>query len=133
MSTEREVWVVAGVAVRAGRALAALRAHGRTGAGHWEFPGGKVEPGERPEAALARELDEELGVTVIVGDHLATSRVAEPRPLRLDFYVVTFDGAPVAHEHAELRWVGPDELDGLDWMPADLPALAAVKDRLRAG
>ncbi len=105
-----------------GRVLAARR---RRPAG-WEFPGGKVEPGESEPAALVRECREELGVTVEVGERLGPDvAVAEGWVLRAWTGRIVA-GEPVAYEHAELRWVRYADLDGLDWLPGDRPAVAAL-------
>ncbi len=101
--------------------------------GRWEFPGGKVEPGESEVEALVRECVEELGVLVRVGD-----RIGEDVPLGhgwalLRVYAAELvDGAqPQRLEHAELRWLGPDELDSVDWLPADAPIVAALRPVLK--
>jgi len=117
--------VVCGVIKDAdGRILACRRGEGRHLAGLWEFPGGKVDAGESPEAALARELEEELGVAVDVGEKLAAvvewtdGEVA----IRLSAYWCGISqGEPVALEHAEIRWCGFPELAGLEWAEADVP------------
>jgi len=117
--------VVCGVIKDAdGRILACRRGEGRHLAGLWEFPGGKVDAGESPEAALARELEEELGVAVDVGEKLAAvvewtdGEVA----IRLSAYWCRIsEGEPVALEHEELRWCGISELGELGWAEADLP------------
>jgi 8-oxo-dGTP diphosphatase len=117
--------VVVGAVLRdgAGRVLAARRA---TPPG-WEFPGGKVEPGESEPAALARELREELGVVAEVGERVGPD---VPMPggyvLRVWTARVTA-GEPTRLEHAELRWLAPDELGAVDWLPADLPVVAALR------
>lgn len=119
--------VVAAVLRDGGKVLACRRAPGRDAAGRWEFPGGKVEPGEEPAAALARELREELGVGVRVGallDRSVTVR-ADGRAIDLACYDCTLDGeAPVTStDHDALRWLEPSRLGGLDWAEADLPAV----------
>ena len=120
--------VVIGVAViRDGNVLAALRSGP---GGGWEFPGGKVEPGESDRAAGARELAEELGVRVEVGESLgAAVPINETYALRV-YAAELVAGVPVPHEHREVRWVGPAELGELAWLPADRPFLAAVRKLL---
>jgi 8-oxo-dGTP diphosphatase len=114
--------VVVGAAVRdaAGRVLAARR---ETPPG-WEFPGGKVEPGESEREALARELHEELGVAAEIGGRVGPDVPMGDWVLRV--YDARADREPVRLEHAELRWLAPDELGSVDWLPADLPVVAAL-------
>lgn len=123
--------VVAGAIVHDGRVLAARRGPRMSSPGVWELPGGKVERGECDEAALCRELDEELGVRVAVGRRLGAVRVDVPRPLVLiGFQCRLLDGAPVAREHAEIRWVLPESFGELAWAAPDLPLLAALRPLL---
>lgn len=115
-----------------GKVLACRRAEGRHLAGLWEFPGGKVEAGESPEAALARELSEELGVGVEVGSRLeAASEWGDGMvSIRLTAYFCRIhEGVAQALEHSELRWCKSGELLGLDWAEADLPFLSEVMAR----
>jgi len=116
--------VVAAAIIRDGRVLAAQRPLGKREGGLWELPGGKVEPGETEQAALEREIREELGLDVI-----ARERVGEVAwdGLRLCCWrcdVVT--GEPTLSEHLALRWLLPAELDDVAWAPADVPLLAAI-------
>ena len=115
--------IVVGAAIlRDGRVLAARRSSPLG----WEFPGGKVEPGEDDAAALARECREELDVEVAVGALLGSSEISPGLTLRL-YAALLVDGEPVAlDDHSEVRWVGPSEAADLDWLPADLPLLAHV-------
>ncbi|WP_328319421.1 (deoxy)nucleoside triphosphate pyrophosphohydrolase [Streptomyces sp. NBC_00388] len=126
--------VVGGALYDRGRLLAARRSAPPELAGRWELPGGKLEPGESAEQALVRELREELGVEAeplerIPGEwplgrglvlHVWTARLTsgEARPLE---------------DHDELRWLGPDEIDTVDWLAQDRPAVAEAARRLRAG
>ena len=118
--------------------LAARRSAPKTLAGQWEFPGGKVEPGESGQAALHRELREELGVGVLLGERidppggtawpilhghrmrvwLAQIDTGEPRPLA---------------DHDELRWLPLDDLDAVPWLEPDLPIVRAIDRRLANG
>ncbi|MDP5183979.1 (deoxy)nucleoside triphosphate pyrophosphohydrolase [Blastococcus sp. BMG 814] len=135
----REVVQVVGAALVEGdRVLVAQRTGGPYD-GCWEFPGGKVDPGESDLAALVRECAEELGVAVapqsFLGEVPLDGVVAGGAPgastMRVWWARIT-DGRPVAQEHAELRWVGAADLDALDWIPADRPLLPAVRAVLAA-
>ncbi|MEM9695511.1 MAG: (deoxy)nucleoside triphosphate pyrophosphohydrolase [Myxococcota bacterium] len=124
--------VVGAAVMRDGRCLVAKRAPGRTDGGRWEFPGGKVEPGETRPQALVRELREELTVDVMIGAWLGQGLVERPqRQILLDVYAASIlSGDPRALEHEALRWCAADELEGLDWADADKPVVAAVIARL---
>jgi 8-oxo-dGTP diphosphatase len=97
-------------------------------AGRWEFPGGKVEPGETDEAALARECAEELGVRVEVGARVGPDvPLAHGRAVLRVFRVTLLDGdVPRALEHTDMRWLGAGELDSVPWLPADKPIVAEL-------
>ncbi|OBB30728.1 DNA mismatch repair protein MutT [Mycolicibacterium peregrinum] len=124
--------VVAGALFSAAGLLVAQRQRPPELAGLWELPGGKVAAGESDADALARELREELGVEVSVGDRLGVD-VALKAGMTLRAYRATLtSGSPQPHDHRELRWVTADELDALAWVPADrawLPDLAEVLSR----
>lgn len=123
--------VVAGVWIRGGRVLAARRPPHKRQGGLWELPGGKVEPGETEPEALVRELREELGVGVEVGEALGgVDHPYEHGLIELRAWAVRCGADPVAHEHAALAWVGAEELDALDWAPADRRMLATWRHRL---
>ncbi|WP_456286119.1 (deoxy)nucleoside triphosphate pyrophosphohydrolase [Microbacterium sp. JZ70] len=127
-SVAREIPVVAAAIIRDGHVLCAQRRPGATLGGMWEFPGGKIEPGEAPADALAREIHEELSCVIRVDEHVVTTRY------EYDFGVVVLstyvcellDGSPQASEHSSLMWLRPSELDGLEWAPADIPAAQAL-------
>lgn len=111
--------VVAGALIRGETVLVAQRDRPPELAGLWELPGGKVATGESDAEALVRELVEELGVEVTVGDRLGAD-VALPGGLTLRAYLVTAtEGDVQAREHRALRWVTADELASLAWVPAD--------------
>jgi len=122
-----QIHVVAGVIRDArGRILLARRTAGRDLAGLWEFPGGKVEPGESPEAALVRELREELGIEAEVGDELI--RVPQQYPhkrLVLDVRQVDYRGTPKGLDGQALVWAPPHKLASYPMPPADRPVVAA--------
>jgi 8-oxo-dGTP diphosphatase len=124
--------VVAGALIVGTKLLVAQRDRPPELAGLWELPGGKAMPGESDAAALARELDEELGVQVGVGAKLgADVALGESRILRA-FLVTQTGGSVSARDHRALRWVTAEELAALDWVPADrawLADLAAVLAR----
>jgi 8-oxo-dGTP diphosphatase len=125
----RLVEVVAGVITDTrGRVLLARRTSNRDLAGLWEFPGGKREPGETAEAALARELREELGIEVRIDGHVITVPQAYPdKRLRLDVRRVTrVSGVPRGLEGQALAWVPPHKLPCYAMPPADIPVVAAL-------
>jgi len=119
----RRTLVVAGLIIGGdGRILIAQRRADQALGGKWEFPGGKVEPGEAPVAALARELREELGVTAEVGRIWDVLFHAYPEfDLVMLVYVCRIIGSPRAVEVADLAWVAVAELPGWDILPADRP------------
>jgi 8-oxo-dGTP diphosphatase len=122
------VQIVVGVAVvRDGLVLAAYRSGPDGG---WEFPGGKVEPGETEEQAAVREIREELDLEIKVGASLGpTVKISEHYQLRV--YLATIvDGEPVRREHAELRWFGAAELVAVDWLVPDRPFVLELQSRL---
>lgn len=127
-----EIEVVGAVIVRDGLVLCAQRGPGGSLAGRWEFPGGKVEPGERPAAALAREIHEELRCDIAVGAPIATTRYDDGRVVVVltTYWCTLTSGTPQLTEHSELRWVTPSGLGELDWAPADVPAVEAVSAAL---
>lgn len=130
--TARRLLLVAAAAMfdAQGRVLIAQRPAQKSLGGLWEFPGGKVEPGESPEAALARELKEELDVTV-EPDRLEpfafASHAYEEFHLLMPLYVLRrWEGAPVGREAQALAWAHPSELAAYPMPPADLPLVARL-------
>ena len=127
---KREVFVVAGAIVKDGRVFAAQRGNKGKTAFKFEFPGGKIEPGEAPEQALARELREELSINVEVHE-LITAIVDEYEDiiLHIDTYRCTLiSGIPTLSEHIAMAWSNKEELDKLEFSPADKPTLEKIKN-----
>lgn len=121
--------VVAGAVVADSKLLVAQRLRPPELAGRWELPGGKVAPGETEPAALARELAEELGIEVEIGDRLGDDIALDATTTLRAYHVSLISGEPQPHDHGALRWVAAAELHDIDWVPADrdwLPALARI-------
>ena len=99
-------------------------------AGYWEFAGGKVEPGESDEQALARELREELGVEASIGQRVgADLPIGETAVLRV-YLAELVSGTPLLIDHDEHRWLSPDQLRDVPWLPVDLPVVAELQQLL---
>lgn len=132
MSAYPPVIVAAGVLVEAGRVLLTQRKSGTHLEGLWELPGGKVEPDEDPRDALVRELREEIGIEVDVGAPLEVTswRYPTKRVLLLFFEVTRKEGSPDPQplDVADLLWASREDLDRLEFPPAD----EAIVERLRA-
>jgi 8-oxo-dGTP diphosphatase len=123
--------VVGAALVRDGRVLACRRTAPAAAAGRWELPGGKVEPGETPEAALVREVREELGIEIAVSRWLAAEATIADGVLLRAALATIVGGEPVPVEHDAVRWLGPDELDTVDWLDPDRPFLDEIRSALR--
>jgi 8-oxo-dGTP diphosphatase len=118
--------VVAGAVISGPMVLVAQRLRPPELAGRWELPGGKVAVGESEPDALARELAEELGIEVAVGERLGDDiPLSATMTLRV-YRVSLIRGEPHPHDHGELRWVAAAELHDIDWVPADRGYLAAL-------
>ena len=126
---KRKIEVVAAIIIKDGKLFATQRGYGDFKDG-WEFPGGKMEAGETMQQALARELREELELDVEVGELIKTIKYDYPK-----FYltmhclrVTKLNNEPKLLEHESARWLTKDEVDGVDWLPADLEIIDIVKD-----
>jgi|SRR5215469_5478826 len=117
-----------------GRVLLAQRPEGKAMAGLWEFPGGKVDPGETPENALIRELREELGIDVAASCLAPFTFASHAYPefhLLMPLYVCRkWSGIPIAREGQRLTWVRPARLADYPMPPADKPLIAMLRDLL---
>lgn len=122
--------VVAGALISGSLLLVAQRERPPELAGLWELPGGKVAAGESDEAALTRELREELGVVVTVGPRLGVDVALNPTTALRAYLVTQTGGALHPNDHRALRWITADELDGLAWVPADRTWLTELRRAL---
>ena len=115
-----------------GRVFAAKRKAGKHLEGFWEFPGGKIEEGETPETCLARELKEELGIKVTVGNIFSeNTHDYGSKLVKLIAYRVTIDGGEIQlTDHDEFRWLDPSELMSVQWAPADIPFVDKLRDEI---
>ena len=121
--------VTAAVIEKDGKILIAQRRKGSALGGRWEFPGGKIEPGETAEACLKRELKEEFDIECEVGKFIIASRFRYCLvPIELLAYRVShLSGEFKIREHEEIRWVSPSELGSFDFMPADKPIVRLLQ------
>ena len=133
--SDKSLTVVCGLVFSGKQVLATRRDPARSFPLLWEFPGGKVENGENPGAALHRELEEELAFKVRI------VRQLEPQPFSMAGLCLNLlpflcqpdqEWAPVPHDHAEIRWVTPQEASTLQWAPADLPLVRRLSEFLQA-
>ena len=127
----KRIEVVAGIIKDGSKIFATQRGYGEFKDG-WEFPGGKMEPGETPQEALARELKEELAIDVSVGDFLCTVDYDYPTfHLTMHcFYCSVIGGELTLLEHEAAKWLKMSELHSVNWLPADVEVVAALERNL---
>jgi len=123
----KHIHVTCAIIERRGLVLATQRSAAMSPPLKWEFPGGKIRRGETAEECLHREIREELGVSISVESALqpATHEYPSVTVTLYPFVCVIADGEIELHEHADMIWLPPEKLAGLDWAAADLPVLAA--------
>lgn len=123
--------VTAAVLIENGRVLIARRRPGASQAGLWEFPGGKMRPGESPAQCLKREIREELGIEIVVGEFFGESVYAyEDQTVRLLAYRVRVESGELsANDHAELLWAAMADLGRYRFCPADVPLVEKLQKR----
>ncbi|SFG59672.1 (deoxy)nucleoside triphosphate pyrophosphohydrolase [Oribacterium sp. WCC10] len=127
----RIVRVVAAVIVSEGKVFATQRGYGEFKDG-WEFPGGKIETGETPEAALAREIKEELDTEINVEDFIETIEYDYPTfHLSMDCFLCSIKkGKLTLKEHEAAKWLDLQTIDSVEWLPADVTLIDKIKSRL---
>ena len=128
----KKIEVVAAIIRKGNTIFATQRGYGEF-EGMWEFPGGKMEVGELPEAALAREIREELAVEVCVGERLCTVDYDYPQfHLTMHCFMCHITvGVPQLLEHKSARWLSASDLDAVEWLPADIEVIGLLRKSLQ--
>ena len=129
----KTVKVVAAIIIHENKIFATQRGYGEFKDG-WEFPGGKIEPGETPQEALVREIKEELDIEIEVKDFLETVEYDYPDfHLSMDcFFCSIRSGEMVLKEHEAAKWLTVETLDSVDWLPADLSLIRKIREQMQA-
>ena len=127
----KTIEVVAAIIVSSGKIFATQRGYGDFKDG-WEFPGGKIEPGETPEEALVREIKEELKTDIKVGELLHTVEYDYPKfHLTMHCFICELLSKEITLvEHEAAKWLTAEELDNVDWLPADITIIDLIKQQL---
>ena len=125
----KHIHVACAIIEQEGLVLAAQRSATMSLPLKWEFPGGKIDPGESPEECLRRELVEEMGVSIAVGETLPvhTHHYATFTVTLYPFVCSIESGTITLHEHSAIAWLTPDELNNLDWAEADFPVIESYR------
>ena len=128
----KTVRVVAAIIIHENKIFATQRGYGEFKDG-WEFPGGKIEPGETPQEALVREIKEELGIEIEVKDFLETVEYDYPDfHLSMDcFFCSIRSGEMVLKEHEAAKWLTVETLDSVDWLPADKGLIEGIREYMK--
>lgn len=129
----KTIHVVAAVICDGNRVFATQRGYGPY-KDWWEFPGGKIEPGESPEAALKREIQEELDTKISVEERIDTVEYDYPEfHLSMECYwAKVVEGELILKEHEAAKWLSAEDIDSVNWLPADKGILETIKLRLKA-
>lgn len=124
--------VTAAIILHNNRVLATRRAPQKHMGGYWEFPGGKIELGETPEQSLARELQEELGITVRVGEHFFSNKhnYGDKQIMLMSYLCTWGTGELTLNDHDAIQWCSAQELASLRWAPADIPIVHALQNAM---
>ncbi|WKA54479.1 (deoxy)nucleoside triphosphate pyrophosphohydrolase [Planococcus shixiaomingii] len=125
---KKNIHVVGAVITDGEKILCAQRGTEKALPGLWEFPGGKIEQGESPQAALKREIQEEMKCIIEIGEQVEhTVHEYDFGIVHLTtFYCQLVEGVPVLTEHIAIKWLKPHELEKLEWAPADIPAIEKI-------
>lgn len=131
LTMKKTIQVVGAVIYKDNKILCAKRPKDKALANYWEFPGGKIEPGETEREALEREIQEELKCDIQINDKLITTVYEYDFAIisLTTFYCELIEGEPVLTEHQAIKWLEPENLEQLKWAPADIPAVEKIREK----